>query len=454
MKRLITLILSLISLQLLSAQIATFDLPTGTNGVTPDSEIYASTVNTLAVEVSELSYTSNLLIDYNYANGYFRPYGWSDGILDDTKYLEFTITPTPDKSVTVSSIDINQKSNNATLGPQKVAIKVSTDNGLSFGLLTEVAIARTSFNNDTYAFTDLTSTNPLIFRLYAYESLQGTAAQKDFWIIDNISIQGNVADALPLNGASLGLYDFPTGESGTSTQEEILAASQTDDNLTFSQFNYTDNLTFDYQYGYGFFRPYAWTAGILDEAKYLEFKVVADEGKRVTVSEVLIQQKANTSSLGPQKVGIRASVDGATFSNVIEHTTESSIFGTNIYSFESLTGLDSVVFRIYGYESLLGTEAQKDYLILNNIEVFGEVSNDLPTQQTSVETNLPLCYYANSSIVLKNIDEGSQVRVYDMGGKLLLSYISGNQSSTSFNFSRSALLIIKVNNSVFKLKIK
>jgi hypothetical protein len=71
-------------------------------------------------------------------------------------------------------------------------LSYSLNNGDSFSDLPDQPIVeRSAFNNSIFEFTDLKTKNQVLIRLYAFESLYGTATEKDFWIIDNIELYGS-----------------------------------------------------------------------------------------------------------------------------------------------------------------------------------------------------------------------------------------------------------------------
>lgn len=165
-------------------------IPTGT------ASFEASNVSE-NVNFSDLTYTNNLTYDYNLSTGYFRPFKWSETEKDPEKYLEFKVTPQNDVKINISKLKIVHKPNTATLGPSKMSVSYSTNNGETFTDLPEITIAsRTSFNTDVIYMNELNTNQQVIFRLYAYESLYGTSAQKDFWIIDNIELYGSVDESI------------------------------------------------------------------------------------------------------------------------------------------------------------------------------------------------------------------------------------------------------------------
>lgn len=149
------------------------------------------------VQMNDLTYTNNLTYDYNTVNGYFRPYKWPEGAKATDTYLEFTLVPQNSANVTVGSLQIIHKPNTALLGPSKISLSYSTDNGANFTPVAEkIIMNRTVFNTDVFTFDGLSTNQPIIFRLYAYESLYGTVTQKDLWIIDNIELFGSVQGGL------------------------------------------------------------------------------------------------------------------------------------------------------------------------------------------------------------------------------------------------------------------
>lgn len=164
-----------------------FPFPTATASLSP-TDVVAN------IQISDLTYTSNLMYDYNTSTGYFRPYKWPEGVKDDATYLEFTLTPNS-TMVNMTNLTIVHKPNNATLGPSKISMAYSINGGSTFTSLPEITIAtRTAFNTDVFDLSGLNTTQPIIFRLYAFESLYGLETQKDLWIIDQIELMGSLSN--------------------------------------------------------------------------------------------------------------------------------------------------------------------------------------------------------------------------------------------------------------------
>ncbi|HQB27594.1 MAG TPA: hypothetical protein PLO29_01465 [Paludibacter sp.] len=146
-----------------------------------------------SMQLSELTYSSGLLYNYNTSTGYFRPYGWPEGEKDPQKFLSFSLTPLNNSTVELNKITINHKPNTIRLGPSKIGLSYSLDGGNTFSDLPEQVISnRSAFNKSTFSFQDLSTKQPVQIRLYAWESLHGTETERDFWIIDNIELYGTV----------------------------------------------------------------------------------------------------------------------------------------------------------------------------------------------------------------------------------------------------------------------
>ncbi len=143
------------------------------------------------LDFSSLIYTDNLNYNYNYANGFFMPYGWPEGEYDEDKYLEFTISPRGDAEYGISKISIRHKANAPMLGPEKVLVTASTDE--TFETVTNLTLKRDEFNVDHIYLSDLGGTEPITFRFHAYESMHNDEDQKDSWVIDNIEVFGTAA---------------------------------------------------------------------------------------------------------------------------------------------------------------------------------------------------------------------------------------------------------------------
>ena len=147
------------------------------------------------IEISDLTYTANLIYDYNTGPGYFRPYNWPTGVKEDDKYLEFTVSPKEDMTVEITKLQLVHKPNTAALGPSKVKAVYSTNNKGTFTDLLEISFAvRTSLTTSNIQINGLKTNNPVTFRLYAYESLHGNENRKDLWIIDRIDLYGTAGE--------------------------------------------------------------------------------------------------------------------------------------------------------------------------------------------------------------------------------------------------------------------
>ena len=85
-----------------------------------------------SVQLSELTYSSGLLYNYNTSTGYFRPYGWPEGEKDPQKFLSFSLTPLNNSTVELNKIMINHKPNTIRLGPSKIGLSYSLDGGNTF----------------------------------------------------------------------------------------------------------------------------------------------------------------------------------------------------------------------------------------------------------------------------------------------------------------------------------
>ena len=141
-----------------------------------------------------MTHSSGVLYNYNTSTGYFRPYSWPTGEKDLQKYLEFTLIPLNNSTVELNKLTINHKPNTVRLGPSKMGLSYSLDGGETYeDLPDQVIVNRSEFNNSVFAFQDFVSKLPVQIRLYAFESLQGTETERDFWIIDNIELYGGVS---------------------------------------------------------------------------------------------------------------------------------------------------------------------------------------------------------------------------------------------------------------------
>ncbi len=188
-------------------KLGAYPLPIGTAGVTPVNELFQPSEVSEGVGLSDLSYT-DILFDYNYSTGYFRPYGWPDGAYLDTRYLEFTVAPEAGKRTGITRIEITEKANTDLLGPQKILIAASVDSGKNFTPVGSVTLTRSAFNNDQFFINNLESTGSVIFRMYGYESLLGTSTQKDLWIIDHLEVYGTVSALSPASVSSVEITDI------------------------------------------------------------------------------------------------------------------------------------------------------------------------------------------------------------------------------------------------------
>lgn len=264
---------------------------------------------------------------------------------------------------------------------------------------------------------------------------------------DNIVINNS---ATPRNSAEqkLASYPLPIGTYGVNTLEEVLSPEDVIADIEISNLNYTDNLTIDYNYSKGYFRPYAWPDGNLDETKYLEITITPKTGKTVNLQHIDITHKSNTSTLGPQKVGIKRAVDGGEFDSYVWKTIERTQMGTNQYSFEEEASSDEIIIRIYAYESLLGSASQKDFWIIDGIDIYGSITDETISSVVSKNVNQKYhCFLSDNSICVNGIDQVSHIYVWDIQGRLLSHELVSEDTRIPFQKACN-YAIIKIENTI------
>ncbi len=246
----------------------------------------------------------------------------------------------------------------------------------------------------------------------------------------------------------LGTFDFPKTTAS-------LEATDVDPNIQMSALSYTSNLIYDYNSTTGYFRPYGWPTGAKDDSKYLEFTITPNPGINVDVEKVKITHKPNTNILGPSKVLVSYSIGDGDFTDLPEITfTNRTELVTSSVESKNLSSKAPLKFRMYAYESLHGTEAQKDFWIIDKIELFGKTSIP-PTQEKQIGNNsYPTCMLSDGKLYVKGITEKTKITVYDFMGKLITEKYLMSDESISLN-NQKTVLIIKLksenNEKVFKI---
>lgn len=236
---------------------------------------------------------------------------------------------------------------------------------------------------------------------------------------DDIIINGSpVPRTSAQETRTLGRFDFPT-------EEASLFPTCTDAQVNMSELSYTDNLTYDYNTGLGYFRPWGWPEGEKDPGRYLEFTLAPQQGYSVNIERISLVHKPNTIRLGPSAVEIMCSLDGGdTFRSLYNADfTDRGSFTTHTAQTDGLNTCDPVLFRLYAYESLHGSAKEKDFWIIDYIELSGQTSS---CGTTGIHSDCnpaenPACHYAGGQLYITNVHEETLVTLFDLLGNRLLS---------------------------------
>ena len=189
MKRILTFLgIIFYTITISNAQVAAFDFQ-GLLGdeVSDNADVVDSDINS-PVTITRGGVTAS-------ANGgRFTSTNWPVATSPDlAKYLEFTLTPIMDASVTVSSIDMKHRRSGT--GPINFQLRSSKD-GYALPIGGVITITDVTTNN-TSAFTSLgiTSTSSVTFRIYAYsaEATGGTWGPGDAAVGNDLVVNGTAA---------------------------------------------------------------------------------------------------------------------------------------------------------------------------------------------------------------------------------------------------------------------
>ncbi|MEJ7914294.1 MAG: hypothetical protein WKF70_14125 [Chitinophagaceae bacterium] len=144
------------------AQILTFSF-SGNNG---DEATVPSTANAVGVQPSSISRGAGITAAA--AGDRFNAVNWTTSPTPDlSDYIEYTVSPAAGYSIDIASIELQHR--RSTTGPRKFVIRTSLD-GFASNATNEVSIldVNTQQNNAFALITQIRTTVPVTFRIYAY----------------------------------------------------------------------------------------------------------------------------------------------------------------------------------------------------------------------------------------------------------------------------------------------
>ena len=186
-----------------------------------------SSFNDANISSSELNYLGSSVLTSSNGNR-FGGSNWAVGVLNTTKYIQFTVTPNAGFSFTPTSFDFIWDF--STTGPNAVSLRSSIDNYVSdIGSLTTMTTSTSSVK--TILISNLTNiTTPTTFRLYGYNAT-GTVGAGGFDCAvstNNVVLKGSTTLTMPPTISTSGTLTAFSSYYGFTSSEAILNVSGVD----------------------------------------------------------------------------------------------------------------------------------------------------------------------------------------------------------------------------------
>ena len=111
-----------------------------------------------------------------------------------------------------------------------------------------------------------------------------------------------------------------------------------------------------------------------------------------------------------------------------------------------------VQIRLYAWESLHGTETERDFWIIDNIELYGTVG--ATTSHDFINVQDPYrCFFSSGKLHIEGISNTTTIRVYNLLGLELMQMEVKEDIVLNVNFNEP-FIIVAFDNKLKKITIK
>jgi hypothetical protein len=260
---------------------------------------------------------------------------------------------------------------------------------------------------------------------------------------DEIIINGSPTPRT-LSEEKLGEYPMPIADA--SLLPENIHAS-----IQLSELTHSSGLLYNYNTSTGYFRPYSWPEAEKDPEKFLSFSLTPLNNSVVDLNKITINHKPNTIRLGPSKIGLSYSLDGGeTFLDLPDQVIlDRSAFNKNVFSLQDLSTKEPVQIRFYAWESLHGTETERDFWIIDNIELYGTVSATTSHRFINIQDSYR-CFFSSGKLHIEGVSNTTNMRVYNLLGLELMQKELTEDIILNTDIKEPFLLVVFENN--FKMQ--
>lgn len=246
----------------------------------------------------------------------------------------------------------------------------------------------------------------------------------------------------------LGEYPIPIADAS-------LLPENTHASIQLSELTHSSGLLYNYNTSTGYFRPYNWPEGGKDTERFLSFTLTPLNNSTVELNKISINHKPNTSRLGPSKIGLSYSLDGGdTFLDLPEQVVlNRSAFNKNVFSFQNfLSTKEPIQIRFYAWESLHGTETERDFWIIDNIELYGTVSATTSHSFINIQDSYR-CFFSSGKLHVEGVSNTTNMRVYNLLGLELMQMELKEDIILNVNF-KEPFIIVAFENKLKKETLK
>lgn len=334
--------------------------------------------------------------------GAFRATSWPTNTgLNTSYYFEFTLTPTPGYAINLSQFVFEGQRGSS--GPKKFALRSSSDN-FSANIGTIADQSGTGAFTGTITLTDVAFQNifsePITFRLYAWNAPTGASASSRQFQVNSFSFFGTIAEQ------PAALWRNPI--IGNTNSQAFNTGNVTAANITVGGVVRGGGLSSVNGTHYYAASGWSTSSSNITNNDYLQFTITPAPGYVINLESFSFNAKRLTG--GPRSFALRTSLDNFS-ANVssIAGVTNTSLFQRTV-NMSGITSTGTITIRLYGYNAQSSSSNNEfhlyDFVFQGNVTPMAA-----PTISSFYPTNGCAVYGESFTINGDNFHQVSDVKI-------------------------------------------